>query len=153
MLPKIALQYNFDKGNNIYVSATKGYRSGGYNIQMFSDLLQNDMQSSMMKDVADVTIPVINNVPMIGDDIKQKVIGILEGMSASGETDIQATTLYKPEYSWNYEIGSHLTLFNGKLQTDLALFYMSTRDQQLSRFAESGLGRITVNAEEQKPGR
>lgn len=50
------------------------------------------------------------------------------------------------EYSWNYEIGSHLTLFNGKLQTDLALFYMSTRDQQLSRFAESGLGRITVNA-------
>lgn len=62
---------------------------------MFSDLLQNDMQSSMMKDVADVTIPVINNVPMIGDDIKQKVIGILEGMSASGETDIQATTLYK----------------------------------------------------------
>lgn len=146
LLPKIALQYNFDKGNNIYVSATKGYRSGGYNIQMFSDLLQNDMQSSMMKDVADVTIPVINNVPMIGDDIKQKVIGILEGMSASGETDIQATTLYKPEYSWNYEIGSHLTLFNGKLQTDLALFYMSTRDQQLSRFAESGLGRITVNA-------
>lgn len=27
LLPKIALQYNFDKGNNIYVSATKGYRS------------------------------------------------------------------------------------------------------------------------------
>ena len=29
---------------------------------------------------------------------------------------------------------------------DLAGFYMDTHDQQISRFAESGLGRITVNA-------
>ena len=29
--------------------------------------------------------------------------------------EVKATTQYKPEYSWNYEIGSHLTLWEGKL--------------------------------------
>ena len=60
--------------------------------------------------------------------------------------NVSETVLYKPEYSWNYEAGTHLTLFGGKLQADLAVFYMSTRNQQISRFAENGLGRITVNA-------
>ena len=146
LLPKFALQYDFDSRNNIYASVSKGYRSGGYNIQMFSDLLQNDMQASMMKNVADVTIPVVNNVPMLNEEQKQMIAGMLNGMAQSPQTDVKAATLYKPEYSWNYEIGSHLTLFNGKLQADLSAFYMDTRDQQLSRFAESGLGRITVNA-------
>ena len=132
LLPKIALQYNFDKGNNIYVSATKGYRSGGYNIQMFSDLIQNNMRSDMMNAIKQ-------------DEVLGKFAGMMPDVPAS-DVNVSDATLYKPEYSWNYEIGSHLTLFNGKLQTDLALFYMSTRDQQLSRFAESGLGRITVNA-------
>ena len=60
--------------------------------------------------------------------------------------NVSETVLYKPEYSWNYEVGTHLTLFDGKLQADLAAFYMDTRDQQISRFSENGLGRITVNA-------
>ncbi len=43
-------------------------------------------------------------------------------------------------------MGSHLTLFDGKLQADLAAFYMDTHDQQIAKFVNSGLGRITVNA-------
>ena len=108
LLPKFALQYDFDSRNNIYASVSKGYRSGGYNIQMFSDLLQNDMQASMMKDVAGVTIPALESAP-IKDEQKQNIIGILNGMAQSPQTDVKAATLYKPEYSWNYEIGSHLT--------------------------------------------
>ena len=60
--------------------------------------------------------------------------------------DPKASTIYKPEYSWNYEVGSHLTLWEGKLWMDLAAFLMDTRDQQIAQFAKSGLGRITVNA-------
>ncbi len=30
------------------------------------------------------------------------------------EIDVKASTTYKPEYSWNYEVGSHLTLWEGK---------------------------------------
>lgn len=44
LLPKFALQYDFDKNNNIYATVSKGYRSGGYNIQMFSDILQNEYE-------------------------------------------------------------------------------------------------------------
>ena len=67
-------------------------------------------------------------------------------MVPAKEINVKTSTTYKPEYSWNYEVGSHLTLWEGRLWADLAAFYMDTRDQQLSQFAESGLGRITINA-------
>ena len=54
--------------------------------------------------------------------------------------------VYKPEYSWNYELGTHLTLFDNTLQVDAATFLMLTKDQQIARFADSGLGRKMVNA-------
>jgi outer membrane receptor protein involved in Fe transport len=60
--------------------------------------------------------------------------------------DINTAMRYKPEYTWNYEIGGHLTLWNGRLTADLSAFLMDTKDQQLTRFSESGLGRETVNA-------
>lgn len=148
LLPKFAIQYDFNKNNNIYATVSKGYRSGGYNIQMFSDILQNDMKSNNMSDVAGKTIETLDKMPagMISEEMKQKIIGMMNGMAQKVETDVKSTTLYKPEYSWNYEIGSHMTMFDGRLQADVAAFYMDTHDQQISRFAASGLGRITVNA-------
>lgn len=148
LLPKFAIQYDFNKNNNIYATVSKGYRSGGYNIQMFSDILQNDMKSNNMSDVAKKTIETLDKMPpgMISEEMKQKIIGMMNGMAQKVETDVKSTTLYKPEYSWNYEIGSHMTMFDGRLQADVAAFYMDTHDQQISRFAASGLGRITVNA-------
>ena len=50
-LPKLALQYHFDTRNNVYVSLSKGFRSGGYNIQMFSDLVQGGLQSAMTQNI------------------------------------------------------------------------------------------------------
>lgn len=132
VLPKFSLQYAWNKQNNVYASVSKGYRSGGYNIQMFSEIIQGSLRNSMIDAVA-------------GSKEFSKFASMLEKFKKEG-TNISETTLYKPEYSWNYEIGTHLTLFNGKLQADLAGFYMDTHDQQISRFAESGLGRITVNA-------
>ena len=132
LLPKFALQYNFDKKNNLYASVSKGYRSGGYNIQMFSEIVQGEMINGMIAVLDEKTHGMVSQ--MGGDKIPHY------------EFNIQETTLYKPEYSWNYEVGAHLTLCNGKLQTDLAAFYMDTHDQQISRFAQSGLGRVTVNA-------
>ncbi len=146
LLPKVSLQYQFNRHGNVYITVSKGYRSGGYNIQMFSDILQNDMQSSIMKDVAGVTVPAVEGVPMIPQETKDQITGILNKLATETATDVRAATLYKPEYSWNYEAGSHLDLLDGKLQTDIAAFYMDTHDQQISRFAESGLGRVTVNA-------
>lgn len=132
LLPKFALQYDFNKSNNIYTSVSKGYRSGGYNIQMFSEIVQGEMINGMIAVLDEKSHGMVSQ--MGGDKIPHY------------EFNIQETTMYKPEYSWNYEIGSHMTMFDGRLQADVAAFYMDTHDQQISRFAASGLGRITVNA-------
>lgn len=116
LLPKFSLKYDFDKHNNVYASVSRGYRSGGYNIQMFSDLLSGQLMQR----------------PGTGEELTPE--------------QVEQTITYKPEYSWNYEVGSHLTLWEGRLWADLAAYYMDTRDQQVAQFAESGLGRTTVNA-------
>ncbi len=131
LLPKFTLQYAW-KQHNVYATVSKGYRSGGYNIQMFSDLVQSGMRTAMIDAVK-------------GDEVFQNFAGMMPDFSDS-DVDVSEATLYKPEYSWNYEVGTHLTLCEGRLHADAALFYMDTHDQQLSRLSENGLGRITVNA-------
>ena len=143
LLPKFALQYDFNNNkSNVYASISKGYRSGGYNYQMFSELLQSSLRNDMMRQSKDA---IMAKVP-------QQFVGMVaDKFPTPGENpEVKSAVEYKPEYTWNYEIGTHLSLFNGKLQADLAAFYMQTYDQQLSQMAESGLGRITVNAGESK---
>jgi outer membrane receptor protein involved in Fe transport len=48
LLPKFSISYALpDNYGNLYVSATKGYKSGGYNTQMFSDFLQQRVMAEM----------------------------------------------------------------------------------------------------------
>ena len=129
LLPKFALQYEWSKGNNVYATVSKGYRSGGYNVQMFSDIITG--QQAIKKSAE-----------------FEKYSTLIEGMIGDkmpAIPEVKDATTYKPEYSWNYEVGTHLTLWEGKLWADLAAFYMDTRDQQLSQFIGSGPGRTTIN--------
>ena len=127
LLPKVALTYLLDDhSSNLYFLVSKGYRAGGYNIQMFSDILQTELnanqQNAMRGDY---------DVPHTEEDYQA----------------IENTIAYKPEESWNYEAGTHLNLFDGQLHFDLALFYMQIRNQQLSIMEpHSNYGRIMVNA-------
>jgi outer membrane receptor protein involved in Fe transport len=127
LLPKIALTYSFDENiGNIYALVSKGYRAGGYNIQMFSDVLQTELTAHQQD-------------AMRGDyDVEH---------TAADYDAINETIAYKPEESWNYEIGTHLNLFGGSTHFDLALYYMQIRNQQLSIMEpNSNYGRIMVNA-------
>ena len=127
LLPKFGLTYSF-KGNlgNVYANVSKGYRAGGYNIQMFSDILQTDLNAHQQD-------------AMRGDyDVEH---------TAEDYDAINETIAYKPEESWNFEIGSHLNLFGGMVHADIALFYMRVRNQQLSIMEpHSNYGRMMVNA-------
>ena len=127
LLPKFGLTYSLDENiGNIYALVSKGYRAGGYNIQMFSDVLQTELNAHQQD-------------AMRGDyDVAH---------TTADYDAIEETISYKPEESWNYEVGTHLNLFGGSTHFDLALYYMQIRNQQLSQMIPgSNYGRIMVNA-------
>lgn len=54
---------------------------------------------------------------------------------------------YKPEESWNYELGSHLKLPWKDLSMEMTVFYIDCRNQQLTMFPDgTTTGRIMTNA-------
>ena len=124
-LPKVGLTYRLDsKGSNVYGIVSKGYRAGGFNIQMFSDILQAELQGAAQSARGEL---------------------VLQHNDAAYR-NIRETIAYKPEESWNFELGTHLDLFDG-LHLDLSGYYMQIRNQQLSVFASQyGFGRMMVNA-------
>ena len=114
VLPKASVRYAFDTGNDLYVSVAKGYKAGGFNTQMFSDVLQQKL---------------------------------MKRMGFGAEYDIDRVVSYKPEKSWNYELGGHFTAAGGALRGDFALFWIDCRDQQLTVFPEgTTTGRMMTNA-------
>lgn len=114
-MPKVSVLYNLpSEVGNVYATVTKGYKSGGFNTQMFSEVLQQRLM---------------------------RIMGI------GNEYDVNSVVGYKPEYSWNYEVGAHLMALDTKLTADLSLFYIDCRDQQLTMFPPgSTTGRIMTNA-------
>ena len=47
LLPKFSVMYSFDETRNLYLTIAKGYKSGGFNTQIFSDVLQQKMMNEM----------------------------------------------------------------------------------------------------------
>lgn len=154
LLPRLALQHDFDEHNNIYASASFGQRSGGYNLQMFSDLLQGAMQVDMMEGIKQGVVSyvakTIGNIPVLPG------MPDLSGMPAMIETMMgqvmphferpqTSQVEYDPETSWTLELGTHLRPHH-RLDLEAAVFYSFIQDQQISRFATNGLGRMMVNA-------
>ena len=144
LLPKFALQYEWKQGSNVYATISRGYRSGGYNVQMFSDLIQTSMENGMKGQLKEVVTEIFESMQGMPPSVIQGIIDKIPG--AGPAPDVKASTTFKPEYTWNYEVGARLNCFNNRLVADVAAYYMDTRDQQVAKFAESGLGRITTNA-------
>lgn len=127
LLPKFGLNLKIDElGSNVYATVSKGYRAGGYNIQMFSDVLQTELNANRSQ-----AMRGDYHIPHTEEDYQR----------------IDKTIAYKPETSWNYEAGAHLNLFDNMLHFDLSAFYMKVTNQQLSVMAGNyGFGRMMVNA-------
>lgn len=113
LLPKLVASYSLPWGA-AYASFTKGYKSGGFNSQMFSDVLQQRVMSTM-------GLTMLYNVE-----------------------DIVA---YKPETSWNYELGLRTSLLDSRLKAEAVGFFIDCHDQQLTVFPPGTVtGRIMTNA-------
>lgn len=120
LLPRISLKYACSDRTFTYLSVAKGYKTGGYNVQMSADYMQAQMQYDLMSKYK----PELAVKP----------------------TGIKTVSAYKPEQSWNYEMGIRSELIENRLKAELTLFYMDIRDIQLTKFVESGNGRILTNA-------
>ncbi|MDR2389262.1 MAG: TonB-dependent receptor [Tannerellaceae bacterium] len=119
-LPKLSLQYAWGKENSARISVAKGYKTGGYNLQMSAEVMRSLMQYDMMNRF----VPALAVAP-----------------PSPGEQ-----MAYLPEYSWNYEAGIRLAHAPRGLRGELTLFLTRRQDTQLTRFVESGAGRILSNA-------
>lgn len=119
VLPKVSLRYQCTPSTFTYFSVAKGYKSGGYNIQMFGDLVQAQAKYELMSKFA--------------PDKAEEPVNVKDAAS------------YKPEHSWNYETGIRSELIANRLSAELTLFYMDIRDIQLTTFAETGSGRMITN--------
>ncbi len=153
LLPKIALQYDFSDGlGNVYATVAKGQRSGGFNIQMFSDILSSVMQNDMMqltKDYLDATMDQhAQQMPAMASMFQSIKQAIDDNIPIAEMPDVKNKITYKPEQCWNYEVGTHLNFLDNRLTADFSVFFMDVRNQQISRMVSSGLGRIMVNAGE-----
>ncbi|MEG2527778.1 MAG: TonB-dependent receptor [Mucinivorans sp.] len=115
-LPRVSIKYECTDDISTWITASKGHRAGGYNVQMFSEVSQNALKAQ---------------APM---GTKPKPI------------DIDQTVSYAPEITWNYEAGFRANLFKGVWTAELAVFYMQIKDLQLTKFIEGGSGRILTNA-------
>lgn len=94
LIPKVALQYTFHRKQMIYATATKGYKTGGFNTSF----------------------------------------------------DTEEDRTFKPEYSWNYELGTKLDLVDQYLSAELAVFYIDWSKQQITRPISTGQGTMLKNA-------
>jgi len=124
LLPRVAASYNI--GNTrLFASIAKGYKAGGYNTQLFSDLLQNQMMQDMMDD-----------------------LGVHLSNSTYSSYSVADVITYKPEYCWNFEAGVNYRTKSG-FSFDFTLFDILCTDQQLTVFPEgSSTGRMMTNAGE-----
>jgi outer membrane receptor protein involved in Fe transport len=119
VMPRAAVMYETAVGN-LYASVSRGYKAGGYNTQIFSDILQNRMMNEMISDIFGSPSP---------DEAVDEIIS------------------YEPERSWNYEVGTHFDMADGRLDIDAAIFWIDCRNQQLTVFpAGNGTGRLMSNA-------
>ncbi len=84
---------------------------------------------------------------MFSDILQQKVMKEFGVSTSTSNYDTDDIITYDPEYSWNYEIGSHIESINQKFSSDISLFYIDCRNQQLTVFPEGQTtGRMMTNA-------
>ena len=129
--PKLSVSYDVtsermrSKGLNmsLLASVSEGYRSGGFNTQIFSDILQNKMMSGMMEKL---------------------------GIHLDGQEGLSGTMMtYKPETCLDYEIGGRISFDarGHRLDASVTAYRVDCRNQQMTVFPHgNGTGRMMANA-------
>lgn len=122
VMPRVAVSYERPTWA-IYASASEGYKGGGFNTQLFSDIIRNAMMTGLMAD-----------------------LGVY--FDEQTERPIDEIITYKPERCMNIELGAryHESFGDWRLQGDATLYWIEIINQQLTVFPENTAGRMMTNA-------
>lgn len=120
LLPKLSALYEAGSHLRFFGTVSKGYRAGGFNTQIFSDILQYQTMTALMKD--------------LGVYLDKEMMSV-----------VADNTEYDPEKAWNFELGARYG--KGSFRADAALYWLEVRDQQLTVFPPGmTTGRMMTNA-------
>ena len=128
VLPKLSLKYVCSPRTFTYFSVAKGYKAGGYNVQMSADVMQSLMQYDVMNAFSE-----------------RMPADVLERFKPQTIKEVMS---YHPEKSWSYELGMRSELIKQRLHAELTFFYMDVKDLQITKFVPGGSGRYLSNAGE-----
>lgn len=121
VMPKLSVLYDFGRVK-LFAGFSEGYRSGGFNTQIFSDIVQNRMMAGMMEGTpAEAPVSEVD-----ADD-----------------------TVYRPEKSLNVDFGSRFSFDAGghRISGALSAYGIMCIDQQLTVFPSGqSTGRMMTNA-------
>lgn len=122
VMPRVAVSYQRAQWS-VYASAQEGYKGGGFNTQLFSDILRNAMMNGLMAD-----------------------LGVY--FDNSDALPVDRVISYKPEKCMNFELGAkyHQNIGDWRLRADAALFWIEIVNQQLTVFPTGATGRMMTNA-------
>lgn len=122
LLPSLAAAWKPSSTFGLAAQFSKGYKAGGFNTQLFSDILKNELTNDLMGDM-----------------------GLYMETGPDGYSVSEVVT-YKPEHSWNLELKMDLTPVND-VHLSVTGFYIASRNQQLTVFpAGKNTGRMMTNA-------
>ena len=118
-LPKLSAQYFFENGS-VYFTFANGHKAGGFNTQIFSDIMQSVLMNQMMSELG---------VTFVAQNAEQSA----------------RDTKYEPETNYNFEVGYRYS--RQSFSTATTVFWIEGVNQQITVMPEgSGVGRMMSNA-------
>ena len=128
----LQLGYAFNDDINGYVSVSRGFKAGGFNLDA---------------DAFNCEAVQIDNFGDPGPDPNDGTLAVLSGASPGGGIYCypRDSTKFGPETTYNYEVGLKSQFFDNRVTANLAVFYTDFKGFQLNQF--TGLGFIIRNVE------
>ncbi|UZJ40542.1 TonB-dependent receptor [Prosthecochloris sp. SCSIO W1101] len=105
---------------------------------VFATMFGYPSDAGSADDVFDAWLPKAALSYTLSDEV-MSYVSVSRGFRSGGFNDKeQMGSAFKPEFTWNYELGTKTSWLDGRLQVNVALFYIDWSDMQVEIMTEGG---------------